>query len=579
MARRKKTIDWVAVYIKMVEDGEILVPKTIQAQIERHQKDLEEAKNNPEYPYYFDIEEAKKPIDFIEMLIDPKSRQPMRLATFQKFTLSLLYGWRRKDNGLRRFRKAFISLARKQGKSLLITGIALYGMIMENEPRGNRQIYFTANAKDQARQAFDKMLKPQLRALCSSSKWVKKNTKILGNEVLFKHDEATVKPLASDTDTLDGLDVYIGILDEYAYSKNNKMMEVLESSQGQQLQPMILIISTAGDNLNSPMYTEEYPYSKEILRGNVSDDYYLPLIWEQDSLEEIADSNMWIKSNPLLEVEELQENLYEYLNRKLSEAVAKGNATLTYTKNFNRWYQSTNDSFLTADEWADCVVQEPYDIEGRDIYIGIDLSKFDDLSAISWAIPIEEEERVLVDSFSFVGCRGGIQNKSKRDNVDYLHLEREGYCQISQEEGGIINYHEVVKHVIDFVRNNKLNLKGIFYDSYNANNVVQDLSTEFGEEQLIVVRQGLKSLNPPTKQLRLDVMTKKIAHYNNPLLTRAVNNAVLDWKNDTFMVKKMKGTNKIDPLVALIDAYTEALYVDFTEMSADDYYNSDDFSF
>ena len=557
-------IDHVQKYIDEVENGNILVCEKIQMAIDRHKKDIERSKRD-DFPYYYEPKYTQNIVKFISMLPDPKSGKPNKLALFQKFILGMLWGWRRKKDNTKRFRKAYLSLARKQGKSLIVSGIALYCLIYERNPRQARQIYATANKRDQAKIVFT-MVKSQLKALRGKSKAIQKFTKVLQNE-LTTTDDSFMKPLSADADTLDGLDTLLGIFDEYALSKTTEMMDVIETSMGQQIEPLTIIISTASSKLNYPMYSIEYQYVTKLLKEQVVGDEYLALCWEQDNAKEVADTDMWIKSNPLMELSEQKERLTESKKRLLDEGKAKGSISNVLTKEFNIWVQSSQESYMSEEEWTSAIAPDyikQTDLTGREIYIGVDLSRVNDLTSISWVIPIREESKFFVDSYSFVANRGGIEAKEKEDKTPYRQYEQAGYCTISSSPDGLIDYHDLVNWLTDFIESNNFELKGIFYDPYNAGNVITDLS-KFYEKEMIEVRQGLITLNVPTKQFRTDVIKGKTVHSNNPLLNRAIRNAITKENNDTIMIDKAMNRNKIDPLDALINAYTQAMYHDFDE--------------
>lgn len=557
-------IDHVQKYIDEVENGNILVCEKIQMAIDRHKKDIERSKRD-DFPYYYEPKYTQNIVKFISMLPDPKSGKPNKLALFQKFILGMLWGWRRKKDNTKRFRKAYLSLARKQGKSLIVSGIALYCLIYERNPRQARQIYATANKRDQAKIVFT-MVKSQLKALRGKSKAIQKFTKVLQNE-LTTTDDSFMKPLSADADTLDGLDTLLGIFDEYALSKTTEMMDVIETSMGQQIEPLTIIISTASSKLNYPMYSIEYQYVTKLLKEEVVGDEYLALCWEQDNAKEVADTDMWIKSNPLMELSEQKERLTENKKRLLGEGKAKGSISNVLTKEFNIWVQSSQESYMNEEEWTSAIAPDyikQTDLTGREIYIGVDLSRVNDLTSISWVIPIREESKFFVDSYSFVANRGGIEAKEKEDKTPYRQYEQAGYCTISSSPDGLIDYHDLVNWLTDFIESNNFELKGIFYDPYNAGNVITDLS-KFYEKEMIEVRQGLITLNVPTKQFRTDVIKGKTVHSNNPLLNRAIRNAITKENNDTIMIDKAMNRNKIDPLDALINAYTQAMYHDFDE--------------
>lgn len=265
-------IDYVQDYIDYVRMNNVPIGNKIRQAIKRHERDLEKSKD-PEYPYYYDPQEAIEPVAFIEMLPDPKSKKTNTLAKFQRFIVGLIYGWRKKKNGMRRFRKVYISLARKNGKSILVAGISLYEFLLGQSPKASRQIVAGANTKEQAGIVF-RMLKSQLKALRNVSESVRKITKVNKYDIEQLEDESTVKPLASDADSLDGLDVLCGVLDEYGEAKSTALIEVLESSQSQQEQGLILIISTTTKNLNGPMHSIEYPFITKLLNDEVEADAY-----------------------------------------------------------------------------------------------------------------------------------------------------------------------------------------------------------------------------------------------------------------------------------------------------------------
>lgn len=557
-------IDHVQKYIDEVENGNILVCEKIQMAIDRHKKDIERSKRD-DFPYYYEPKYTQNIVKFISMLPDPKSGKPNKLALFQKFILGMLWGWRRKKDNTKRFRKACLSLARKQGKSLIVSGIALYCLIYERNPRQARQIYATANKRDQAKIVFN-MVKSQLKALRGKSKAIQKFTKVLQNE-LTTTDDSFMKPLSADADTLDGLDTLLGIFDEYALSKTTEMMDVIETSMGQQIEPLTIIISTASSKLNYPMYPVEYQYITKLLKNEIVGDEYLALCWEQDNAKEIANPETWIKSNPLMEIPEQKERLTEKKQNMLNEGRAKGSISNALTKEFNMWVQSSQESYMNEEEWLAAIAPDyikKTDLTGREIYVGVDLSRVNDLTSISWIIPIREEKKFYIDSYSFVANRGGIEAKEKEDKTPYRQYEQAGYCTISSNADGLIDYHDLVDWITDFIESNSFELKGIFYDPYNAGNVITDLS-KFYEKEMIETRQGLITLNAPTKQLRTDIIQGKTVHSNNPLLNRAIRNAITKENNDTIMIDKAMNRNKIDPLDALINAYTQAMYHDFDE--------------
>ena len=586
--------DYVAEYINLIETGwiegrkyiveedyykpikvKIKVGKKIQKAIERHQKDIERS-NDPKYPYVYRPEEAIPPVRFLEMLPDPKSRKTTQLAHFQKFIVGLLYGWRKKKDNTRRFRKAYISLARKNGKSLLVSGIALYEFLFGKNPAASRQVVAAANTKEQAGIVF-RMLKSQLTALRSVSKEVKKRTTVRRYDIEAS-DESTVKPLSSDADTLDGLDVLCGILDEYGEAKDDAIIQVLESSQSQQLEGLILIISTTTKNLNGPMHSVEYPFVEKLLDEEVKGDAYLALCWEMDSLSEVDDEENWIKSNPLFEIPEAYDSMMEHKRNSLDEYKGKMDLSGWLTKEMNFWVQSSKDSFVTKEEWDAIKAPKTYDIKGRKVYIGLDIARTSDMTAVSWIIPIEEEHKLLLDTHGFVSSVGGIDYKQSIDKIPYRQYESMNLIHISQREDGLIDTEEMCDWIRDFIDYNELQLIGIYYDPFMMDKALINLSKTY-PKKLIEVPQKINYLSSPTRALRELIRRDEVIHTNNPLLNRAAYNAMIKEYNDSVAIDKGMNRNKIDAIDAVINAMSDAQYHDFDAPTLQDLLDNGEFGF
>src|SRR5690625_2319246 len=204
------------------------------------------------------------------------------------------------------------------------------------------------------------------------------------------------------------------------------MMEVLESGTILQENALTLIISTAYFDLNSPMYAQEYKHSEKILNKETEQDNYFVLVYEQDDEEEIHDSNMWIKSNPLLEVEEIRETLMRNMTERYNEMVSKNDLLGLIVKNFNIWKQGSENSFLPGKEWQACEA-DPINNYGRDVFLGLDLSRTGDLTALYEIYPLTDN-KFYIDGHSFVATVEGLEAKSQRDKIDYEMLINRGYA-------------------------------------------------------------------------------------------------------------------------------------------------------
>jgi len=524
----------------------------------------------------FDEKLAKRAVKFIEMLPDPKGGTH-KLAGFQKFIIENIYGWVRKDNhGLRRFHKVFVSMARKQGKTLLIAGIILYEFLFGKNPERSRQIFCTANDKEQAKIAFE-MARKQLDQLRAKFPDIKKSTKRVRELLVNLNDDSYVRPLSRDTGAIDGFEPQLGVLDEYGASKTSEMMELLESGQGQLDNPLIVIISTANFNMNAPMYTVEYPRAKKILSGDIIDEQYFAFIAEQESIDEIEDPKNWSKSNPLLEIKSLRKKLLDYLSKRWEVAKQTGEKNAVLVKNFNMWRQAEEDSYLDIENWEDTTVEKKPDIKGKSVWIGVDVGKSSDLFAISWMVPIDG--KWFADSYSFVGTKYGLDAKIKKDRMNYRDLQDKGQCEITNLESGVIDNERVFDWLEDFIEDNDLDVKGICFDPYQYGQLLTLIEKRHPEWEQIQVRQGTMTLSAPTKEFRDGVIEGNIIHSDNVILKTAVTNAILMADNNGVRIDKNKYSNKIDALDALLDAYAICFTENIDDYLTDDYIMSDDFGF
>ena len=540
-------MDSTTKYARSIVDGEILASKSIIDACNRHLKDMES-----QTEYVWDFSYAEKAISFMEMLPDPKTGKSFPLASFQKFIVGSIYGWRRADNKeLRRFKKAVVSVARKNGKSLLISGIILYEFLFGQNPAMSRQLFTGANDKAQASIIFN-MCAKQLEALRSRYPEIKKATKKVRDELRNLNDYSYVRPLSRETGGLDGYEMYCCVVDEYAAAKTDELMELIESSQAQLESPLTFIISTAGFNLNGPFHMTEWNYAKKIAKGGVINDNYFSYIAEQESVEEIEDETNWIKSNPILEVGGLRNQVLGYLRDRLAEAKEKGNMNGVLVKNFNMWRQSSEESYIDKQTWDLAKIDKP-NTHKRRVWLGVDVGRVSDLFAISPMVMMDDYW--YLDSFSFVATKYGLISKEKRDGVSYTNLERQGYCEITTLESGVIDDERVLEKIEEMVYQNDWEVNGICFDPYQFGTLLTMIEKRHPEWPLIEVSQTTMVLNMPTKQFRDDVKNGKIKHSGNPLLTMAVNNAYTKVDNNGMRIDKNKNSNKIDPLDAGLDAY------------------------
>ncbi|WP_432724626.1 terminase large subunit [Staphylococcus equorum] len=542
-------------YCVMALSGTYITNKDTRLACIRHLKNIHRSIEDGEWDYIYKPKRAKKVVKFIESLPDTKG-QFHKLGLFQKFIIASVRGWFTKIDDVLRFKKVFISMSRKQGKSILVSGLVLYSFLFDREPKEGRQIFTAANDKSQASIVFN-MVAKQLMHFVSQVPELKSDVKKVRELLTHTKDGSYIRPLSRDTGAVDGFEPYLAVVDEYHAAKTNEMVELIQSGQGNLLQSMIFIISTAGFNLNAPMYTDEWPYAKEILSETYEDEEYFAVIYEQDSEDEWQDRSMWAKSNPLInESDELKEQIETFLQKRVDEAVQKGTMFKVLVKNFNYWMQASEESYLNFEDWKKN--ETDFDVKGTKTYIGLDLSRADDLTAVSFIHLDEPNRQYYVTSHSFVATKGGLQGKIERDLIDYRQIEQQGYCTITNLRTGLINPVQVLDYIEKYVANNNLDIQAVCYDPYVIHAYLPEIERRNWRYDLIEIRQGLQTLSNPNIDFRFKVINEEIKHHKNPLLDIAVKNAIAKNTNDAVMIEKKMNRHKIDPLMATIFAYVIA---------------------
>ena len=283
-------MNYILEYWNAIEAGRVTVSARVKKIYARLVADVE----HPGGGYMFDEARANRPIEFIEQFCKHSkgewAGQPVKLELFQKAYIAALFGFVHADTGLRRYKETLFMVGRKNGKSTLLAGIALYMLIADNEP--GAEVYSTATKKDQARIIFDEthnMVKqsPEL------NRYVKKRK----SDLYFPLRMAKFQALGKNSDTLDGLNAHCVIMDELHSVKDRNLYEVMKQSQSARRQPLLVMITTAG-TVRECIFDDIYSYACSIVDGTFKDDTFLPVIYELDNREEWTDPKAWEKANP-----------------------------------------------------------------------------------------------------------------------------------------------------------------------------------------------------------------------------------------------------------------------------------------
>ena len=523
-------------YAEQVRFGEILVCEYVRLAVERYYADLDRALDKG---WYFDKKAAMRAIHFIEKLKHTKGEwagQRFRLEPWQQFVLWNIFGWKNAD-GTRRFRYAYIEIARKNGKTALSAGIGLYMLFADGESRP--EVYSAATVKDQAKICFSDAVE------IVKATDLKNYLTPYRNSIVYELKGGTMKPLSSDYGTHDGLNPSCGIIDEFHAHKDSGMFDVIKSAFGARRQPLMFIITTAGFDKSGVCYAYRENVIK-VLRGVNEDDSLFGIIYTLDDKSEWDDPKMWIKANPNLGVSLSTDYLADQVKDAKNRPEAVRNVM---TKNVDLWVDAER-TWILDDAWQKCIgTTDPADLKGCACWGGLDLSNVSDITA--YVLLFHENDRFQLQPHFWIPEEKMLE-KIRKENINYDKWAAEGYVTVTP--GNVIDYDFVKADILRIVAD--YDLRTSAYDRWNSSQTIIDLQNEGMECNPF--GQGYGSMSAPTKEFEKLVLTGKIEHFSNP---------VLRWMLASTLVKtdpagnikpdKEKSTQKIDGIVASIMALGE----------------------
>lgn len=523
-------------YAEQVRSGEILVCEYVRLAVERYYADLDSALDMGRY---FDKKAAMRAIRFIEKLKHTKGEwagQRFRLEPWQQFVLWNIFGWKNAD-GTRRFRYAYIEIARKNGKTALSAGIGLYMLFADGESRP--EVYSAATVKDQAKICFSDAVE------IVKATDLKNYLTPYRNSIVYELKGGTMKPLSSDYGTHDGLNPSCGIIDEFHAHKDSGMFDVIKSAFGARRQPLMFIITTAGFDKSGVCYAYRENVIK-VLRGVNEDDSLFGIIYTLDDKSEWDDPTMWIKANPNLGVSLSAGYLADQVKDAKNRPEAVRNVM---TKNVDLWVDAER-TWILDDVWLKCIgTTAPADLKGCACWGGLDLSNVSDITA--YVLLFHENDRFQLLPHFWIPEEKMLE-KIRKENINYDKWAAEGYVTVTP--GNVIDYDFVKADILRIVAD--YDLRTSAYDRWNSSQTIIDLQNEGMECNPF--GQGYGSMSAPTKEFEKLVLIGKIEHFGNP---------VLRWMLASTLVKtdpagnikpdKEKSTQKIDGIVAAIMALGE----------------------
>lgn len=473
----------------------------------------------------------------------------VKLELWEKAWLAATFGFV-DDDGLRQYTLSVLMVAKKNGKSLLASIVGLYMLIADGEP--GPEVYAVATKRDQA-----KIIWQEAKRMVRQSPALLRRVKPLINELSAENYNCGVfKPLASDSDTLDGLNIHCCLMDELHQWKNGReLFDIMNDGTTGRDQPLILVTTTAGV-IREDIYDEIYEDAQKATNGlfdsvGYKDEHSLYIIYELDKRDEWENPNCWKKANPGLGTIKN----YNALAEKVKRAQAKPSLVKNLVcKEFNIPETGTK-SWLTFDELNNTATYDVKELKPLYGIGGADLSSTTDLTAAKVIFKVPDDEHIYVLSMYWIPD-DLVEKKIKDDRIPYDKWILQGYMRTCP--GNKINPHYVTEWFKEISEEYDIFIYKVGYDSWSANMWVSEMADSFGPSVMIPIIQGKKTLSAPMKSLKADLEMKLIVYNNNPIDKWCFANTSVDEdKNGNIQpCKTSKATRRIDGTAALLDAYT-----------------------
>lgn len=536
-------------YYEKIQNGKV----TVCDKIRKWYKHLSDKVINPTDGYHYEAKRGNHIIEFVENYCrhskGKMGGQLVRLELWEKAWLAATFGFV-DDDGIRQYNLSVLIIGKKNGKSLLASAIGLYMLIGDGEP--GPEVYAVATKRDQA-----KIIWQEAKRMVRKSETLLKRIKPLLNELSSEDYNCGVfKPLASDSDTLDGLNVHCCLMDELHQWKNGRQLyDIMADGTIGRDQPLILVTTTAG-KIREDIYDEIYDDAVRTTNGlfddvGYKDEHSLYIIYELDKREEWENPECWEKANP---------GLGTIKNRNaLASKVKKAQANPSLVRNlvckeFNIAETST-ESWLNFDELNN---ETKFDVkELRPTYGigGADLSSTTDLTAAKMLFRVPDNENIFVLSMYWIPA-DLVEKKVTEDKIPYDKWIEQGFMRTCP--GNKIDASVVTAWYQELQGEYDIYLWKEGYDAWSAQMWVNQMIDAFGPTVMEAVHQGKKTLSAPMKALKADLVKKRIIYNNNPIDKWCLANTAIDEdRNGNIQpIKTSKSTRRIDGTAALLDAYT-----------------------
>jgi phage terminase large subunit-like protein len=489
---------------------------------------------------WFDEDSGNDVIDFIESFCKQSqgrwAGEPLILLDWQRDFLMRLFGWKRPD-GLRRFKRAYLEVAKKNGKSTMISAFCLVLLLIDRE--GSPQVFLNACDKEQASIVFD-----EAKRMVEKSPELAKRLDVVDSRKTIYHAAGDGKIVANsaEIEKKDGLNPSGVVFDELHRQRNRKMWNIFKYAAVAREQAITVAITTAGD-AEEGIWFEQREYSEKVNAGVIPDTTHLGVVYRALPTDDIDDPATWAKANPSMGHTIKAEDF----SRELEEAKLDPGDLANFMRLRLNIVCRGDTQFVTLEMWDRGNVPVII-IPHAPAYAGLDLSETQDLTAL--AILFEDDDESISVIMRFWLPDANILDLERKHNQPYRAWADKGLITLTP--GNVVDYAFVRKAINDVAGD--FDLRKLLIDPYNA----AKLSIELAEQDGLPcesIRQGFYSLNSPTKQLKRLILSGRIHHGGNPIMRWHASNAVtVQDSAGSIKLCKRKSQKKIDGMAALVNA-------------------------
>lgn len=533
-------------YWEKIQAGEIEVSNKVYRTYKKVVNDIHDPGE-----YFYSSKRANHVLEFAENYCRHSKGKfggkPVRLELWEKAHLAAVFGFIDIE-GNRKYRESLLIVGKKNGKSLLASIVGLYMLTADGEM--GPEVYAVATKKDQS-----KIIWLESKRMVRKSPALTKRVRSLVAELDTDFNDGVFKPLASDSDTLDGLNIHCVLMDEIHQWKQGKALyDIMADGVSAREQPLVYITSTAG-TIREDIYDQKYDEAEMVINGyadpeGYKDEHFIAFIYELDNRREWTDEKCWQKANPGLGTIKNRQTLKDKVEK------AKKNPLLVKNllcKEFNI-RETSSEAWLTFEQANNTETFNIKKLKPRYGIGGVDLSSTTDLTAGKVIFKIPNDEHIYVLSMYWMP-ENLVEKRVAEDKIPYDIWIEKGYVRTCK--GNKISYRDVKAWFVEIQEQHDIYLSMIGYDSWSAAYFVEDMQDYFGKTAMIPVIQGKKTLSQPMKNLGADLESNLIVYNNNPVDKWCLCNTAVDIdKNDNIQpIKTSKPRRRIDGTAALLDAY------------------------